>query len=100
MNLSFDVNDYLLIWNLLFLPSVTNDVQRLKEKLWKNYRHLYKDLYKEEAKILKDPKNYIPDDDTIFDMVKETEAYKRIRKETEEYRLFLMHYYNEIKRIS
>ena len=60
MNLSFDLNDYLLIWNLLFLPSVTNDVQRLKEKLWKNYRHLYKDLYKEEAKILKDPKNYIP----------------------------------------
>ena len=58
----------------------------------------YKDLYKEEAKILKDPKNYIPDDDTIFDMVKETEAYKRIRKETEEYRLFLMHYYNEIKK--
>ncbi|MCI2041436.1 MAG: hypothetical protein LKJ84_00580 [Bacilli bacterium] len=98
MNLSFDLNDYLLIWNLLFLPSVTNDVQRLKEKLWKNYRHLYKDLYKEEARILKDPKNYIPDDDTIFDMVKETEAYKRIRKETEEYRLFLMHYYNEIKK--
>ena len=98
MNLSFDLNDYLLIWNLLFLPSVTNDIQRLKEKLWKNYRHLYKDLYKEEAKILKDPKNYIPDDDTIFDMVKETEAYKRIRRETEEYRLFLVHYYNEMKK--
>lgn len=98
MNLSFDLNDYLLIWNLLFLPSVTNDIQRLKEKLWKNYRHLYKNLYKEEAKILKDPKNYIPDDDTIFDMVKETEAYKRIRRETEEYRLFLVHYYNEMKK--
>ncbi len=43
----------------------------------------YKDLYKEEAKILKDPKNYIPDDDTIFDMVKATDVYKKIRRETE-----------------
>lgn len=98
MNLSFDLNDYLLIWNLLFQTSISNETQRLKEKLWKNYRHLYKALYKEEAKILKDPKNYIPDDDTIFDMVKSTDVYKKIRKETEEYRLFLMHYYDEMKK--
>ncbi len=98
MNLSFDLNDYLLIWNLLFQTSISNETQRLKEKLWKNYRHLYKALYKEEAKILKDPKNYIPDDDTIFDMVKATDVYKKIRKETEEYRLFLMHYYDEMKK--
>ena len=98
VNLSFDLNDYLLIWNLLFQTSISNETQRLKEKLWKNYRHLYKALYKEEAKILKDPKNYIPDDDTIFDMVKATDVYKKIRKETEEYRLFLMHYYDEMKK--
>lgn len=98
MNLSFDLNDYLLIWNLLFQTSISNETQRLKEKLWKNYRHLYKALYKEEAKILKDPKNYIPDDDTIFDMVKATDVYKKIRKETEEYRLFLIHYYDEMKK--
>lgn len=98
MNLSFDLNDYLLIWNLLFQTSISNETQRLKEKIWKNYRHLYKALYKEEAKILKDPKNYIPDDDTIFDMVKATDVYKKIRKETEEYRLFLMHYYDEMKK--
>ena len=98
MNLSFDLNDYLLIWNLLFQTSISNETQRLKEKLWKNYRHLYKALYKEEAKILKDPKNYIPDDDTIFDMVKATDVYKKIRKETEEYRLFLMHFYDEMKK--
>ena len=98
MNLSFDLNDYLLIWNLLFQTSISNETQRLKEKLWKNYRHLYKALYKEEAKILKDPKNYIPDDDTIFDMVKATDVYKKIRRETEEYRLFLIHYYEEMKK--
>ena len=98
MKLSFDLNDYLLIWNLLFQTSISNEVQRLKEKLWKNYRHLYQALYKEEAKILKDPKNYIPDDDTIFDMVKATDVYKKIRRETEEYRLFLIHYYEEMKK--
>ena len=51
MNLSFDLNDYLLIWNLLFLPSVTNDVQRLKEKLWKNYRHFIKTYTKKKRRF-------------------------------------------------
>ena len=98
MNLNFVLNDYVLIWNLLFKPSISNEVQLFKQKLWKNYRHLYNVLGREEAKILKDPKNYIPNDDTIFDLVKESDIYKEIRNDTEEYRRELVKTYDSIKK--
>lgn len=98
MNLKFVLNDYVLIWNLLFQASISESVQKLKEKLWKNYQKQYNALYKEEAKMLKDPKNYIPDDDTIFDMVKATSLYQEIREETESYRLELLKCYDEHKK--
>ena len=98
MNLNFVLNDYVLIWNLLFGASISSDIQSFKQKLWKNYRHSYNELYKEEELILKDPKNYIPDDDTIFDMVKASDIYKEIREETEKYRLDLLHTWDKIKK--
>ena len=98
MNLNFVLNDYVLIWNLLFSASISSNIQGFKQKLWKNYRHSYNDLYKEEEHILKDPKNYIPDDDTIFDMVKNSETYQEIREETEKYRLELLHTWDKIKK--
>ncbi len=98
MNLNFVLNDYILIWNLLFRASISSDVQNFKHKLWKNYRHSYNELFKEEGIILKDPKNYIPFDDTIFDMVKSSDLYKKIKKETEEYRLELLHTWDKIKK--
>ena len=98
MNLNFVLNDYVLIWNLLFGASISSNIQGFKQKLWKNYRHSYNDLYKEEEHILKDPKNYIPDDDTIFDMVKASDIYKEIREDTEKYRLELLHTWDKIKK--
>ena len=98
MNLNFVLNDYVLIWNLLFGASISSNIQGFKQKLWKNYRHSYNELYKEEEHILKDPKNYIPDDDTIFDMVKASDIYKEIREDTEKYRLELLHTWDKIKK--
>ena len=98
MNLNFVLNDYVLIWNLLFRASISSSIQDFKQKLWKNYRHSYNDLYKEEEYILKDPKNYIPDDDAIFDMVKASEMYQEIRNETEKYRLELLHTWDTLKK--
>lgn len=98
MNLNFVLNDYVLIWNLLFGASISSNIQMFKQKLWKNYRHSYNDLFKEEEHILKDPKNYIPDDDTIFDMVKASDIYKEIREDTEKYRLELLHTWDKIKK--
>lgn len=98
MNLNFVLNDYVLIWNLLFGASISSNIQGFKQKLWKNYRHSYNDLYKVEEQILKDPKNYIPEDDTIFDMVKASEMYQEIREETEKYRLELLHTWDKLKK--
>lgn len=98
MNLNFVLNDYVLIWNLLFGASISSNIQGFKQKLWKNYRHSYNDLFKEEEHILKDPKNYIPDDDTIFDMVKASDIYKEIREDTEKYRLELLHTWDKVKK--
>lgn len=98
MNLNFVLNDYVLIWNLLFGASISSNIQGFKQKLWKNYRHSYNDLYKEEEHILKDPKNYIPSDDTIFDMVRYSDIYKEIREDTEKYRLELLHTWDKIKK--
>ena len=90
MKLQFIVNDYLLAWNLLFRPSISEDIQKLKEKLWKNYSKSYMKLEKENVEILKYTSDFIPDDDTIYNFIFESEEFKTIKKQTEKYRKFLM----------
>ncbi len=87
MNIKFIVNDYILIWNILFRVSISEEVQKLKEKLWKNYENEYNDAYKDKNLMLKDIKNYIPNDDTIYNLVLESKEYQKIKKETDKYRL-------------
>lgn len=86
MNLKFVVNDYVLIWNLLFQASITESIHKLKQKLWLNYKNEYNSTYSDKDLILKDPKNFIPNDDTIYNIVLETKEYERIKKTTEKYR--------------
>ncbi len=86
MNLKFILNDYILMWNLLFQRSITKEIQSLKQKLWKSYRHHYQALQNEENTILKYAEDYIPDNDAIFEMVKSSECYQDIRNNTEKYR--------------
>ena len=90
MNIQFVVNDYLLAWNLLFRPSISEDIQTLKERLWKNYSKEYMKLAKENVEILKYTNDFIPDDDTIYNFVFDSEEYKLVKKQTDKYRRFLM----------
>lgn len=90
MNIQFVVNDYLLVWNLLFRPSISEEIQALKERLWKNYSKNYLKLEKEDVEILKYTDDFIPDDDTIYNFVFESEEFKLVKKQTEKYRRFLM----------
>ena len=34
MNIKFVVNDYILIWNLLFQASISEKMHVLKQKIW------------------------------------------------------------------
>lgn len=86
MNLKFCVNDYVLIWNLLFQASISPDIHKLKQKLWINYKDEYNLTFKDRNLILKDPKNFIPNDDTIYNIIIDTNEYSDILKETEKYR--------------
>ena len=98
MNLKFMVNDYVLIWNLLFQASISDNIHKYKQKLWKNYKKEYNITYKDYKKIIKDPKNFIPRDDTIYNLMKDYIGYKELKKETEKFRLYLVKMWDKHKK--
>ena len=90
MNIKFEVNDYILVWNLLFQASISERVHAFKQKIWINYKKQYNDIFKDNALILKDPKNFIPDDDTIYNIAMENANYEKVKKNTEKFRLDIL----------
>lgn len=98
MNMKFVVNDYVLIWNLLFQASITESIHKLKQKLWLNYKKEYNSTYHDKELILKDPKNFIPNDDTIYNIVVETKEYEKIKRSTEKYRNTILKLWDERKK--
>jgi len=90
MNIEFVTNDYLLAWYLLFKPSFSEEVQQLKVRLYQNYGKQYMNLEKENVEILKYNNDFIPDDDTIYNIIFESDVFKEIKKETDKHRQFLM----------
>ncbi len=94
MKLSFLVNDYILIWNILFQASVSEPIYKLKQKLWATYKEQYNNTYKDRVTILKDVKNYIPNDDTIYNIMLESSEYQDILKSVEKYRLEIIKLWN------
>lgn len=100
MNLKFVVNDYVLVWNILFQASISERVQALKQKIWLNYKKQYNDTFQDNALILRDPKNFIPDDDTIYNIVMENDSYLRIKKNTEKFRVELLKTWDEYKKVA
>lgn len=98
MNLKFAINDYIIIWNLLFQSSINESIHKLKNRLWINYKEMYNATYKERDSLLINPKNYIPDDDTIYNIVLETKEYRQIKKEIEKYRLSVLEIWDKNKK--
>lgn len=90
MNIQFVINDYLLAWNILFRPSISEEIQKLKERLWRNYSKEYMKLQKENVEILKYTEDFIPDDDTLYNFIINSEEFQLVKKQTDKYRRFLM----------
>ena len=99
MNVKFYVNDHILIWNLLFQASISEQIYNLKQKLWSNYKTEYNNTYRDKNLILHDPKNFIPNDDTIYNIMVETREYEKLKKCTEKYRMELMKLWDGNKRL-
>ena len=97
MNLKFVLNDYILIWYLLFHQSISVGLNNYKQKIWKNYYKEYMNLESEKELILQDPKNYIPDNDIIYDIMKDFDEYEEIYRQTEQYKVNILKIWDEYK---
>ena len=90
MDLKFIINDYIIIWYLLFQTTDSEELNKIKQKLWNNHKQEYNNIYKDKASIFEDYKNYIPSDDTIYNVVLETKKYEKIKSNIDKYRKLLL----------
>ena len=86
MKLDIVVNKYLLIWHLLYQSTVSEDMQKLKHRLWNRYKKEYSMAHRDKTDILYSLDDFIPDDDIIYNSIEESPLYKKIKQETNRYR--------------
>ena len=98
MNTKFIVNDYILIWNLLFGASISEPMYKLKQKIWDTYKNEYNSTFKDKIEILKDYKNFIPNNDTVYNIVLDTKDYEKLKKQAESLRIELMQVWDKNKK--
>jgi len=98
MKLIFQVNDYLLAWNLLYGASISQRVHTFKQKLWTTYKKKYSLSSKDKDEMLCDIKNYLPNDDTLYNLVFEAELFEIIKRDAEKHRLLLMKIWDKYKK--
>lgn len=98
MKLDIEVNKYLLIWHLLYESSVTDEIHNLKQKLWRDHKKEYSLVHKEKSEILKDPANFIPNDDLIYNLVEKSIYYKKVKLDTNRYRLRILEIWDRNKK--
>lgn len=98
MVLNFMVNDFIVIWNLLFGASISSESQEFKTTMWKKYKKQYVALQNDQNIAIKNIKDFIPDDDTIYNLALETKMYDAIRKDADKHRIFLMQVWDKNKK--
>ena len=98
MRLHFSTNDYLLTWNLLFGSSFSEAVHTFKQKLYTTHRRHYNNISKDKEEMLQDIKNFIPDNDTLYNLVFETDLFSKLKEDTENHRLELLKIWDQNKK--
>ncbi len=88
----------MLAWNLLFQASITEKVHKMKQKLWVTYKKQYGAMERDYYEILLDQKAFIPDDDTLYNHVFETEVFEPLKKGAEKHRLYLLKLWDDQKK--
>lgn len=100
MNTNFVVNDYALVWYLLFQASISETIYKLKQKLWDTFKTEYNKTFHDRESIITDKKDFIPNDDTIYNVFFESKDYQKIKKQVEKYRIELMRIWDKNKKIT
>lgn len=98
MRLQFKTNDYLLTWNLLYGDSFSQGVHNFKQKLYVTHKRQYKELEKDKKEMLTDIKNFIPDDDTIYNLVFEKDLFAKLKVDTDKHKLELLQIWDKNKK--
>ncbi len=98
MRLHFKTNDYLLTWNLLYGASFSESVHTFKQKLYKSHRNYYNGIGKDLKEMLTDIKNFIPDDDTLYNYVFDTELFNKLKDDVDKHRLELVKIWDQNKK--
>ena len=94
MNLEFCVNEYLLAWYLLYSASLSKDIDKFRIVLWNKYKKEYNFCYKDKQEIIKYGKDFIPDNDIIYNEIFESDLYISLKKETEKHKMHLVKLFN------
>ncbi len=100
MNTNFVVNEYALVWYLLFQASISETVYKLKQKLWDTFKTEYNKTFNDRESIITEKKDFIPNDETIYNVFFESKDYQKIKKQVEKYRLELMRIWDKNKKIT
>lgn len=90
MNLDIDVNDYLLAWYLLYGASLSKEIDRFKRTLYTKYKKEYNFCYKDRSEIIKYGKDFIPDNDILYNAVLSSNLFKYLKKETVKHKNYIM----------
>lgn len=98
MKINFVQNNYLLIWNLLYGPSISIKTHAFKQKLWLTYKKEYKAIEHDKDEILTDLRNFIPDNNTMYALFEDTKVFEPLERDTERHRLFLMKSWDRLKK--
>ncbi len=99
MNLEFFVNEYLLAWYLLYSASLSKEIDKLRKSLWSKYKKEYNFCYKDKQEIIKYGKDFIPDNDILYNEVFESEVYKSLKKETNKHKMHLVRLFENNEKI-
>ena len=97
MRFHFKTNDYLLTWNLLFGASFSRPIHEFKQRLYRTHKRQYEIIQKDKKEMLSDIKNFIPDNDTLYNLVFETELFARLKQDSERHRLELLKIWDQYK---
>lgn len=98
MKIDFLVNPYLLVWNLLYAPSISLKTNAYKKKLWLVYKNEYKKIENDKEQILLDVKNFIPDDNTMYEKVEDTNVYDKLVTDATRHRVELLRIWDTNKK--
>ena len=82
MNLEINVNDYLLAWYILYGASLSREIDKFKRILYTKYKKEYNYCYKDRTEIIKYGKDFIPDNDILYNAVLSSNLFKSLKKET------------------